>query len=84
MRNIRQIKKVNAIYMRILEGEGVQENPYRDEEYIYLEDEDRLFVIDREKSEFKPVGEKEPRPVIANGTEYDSYADYLKSRVEEE
>ena len=84
MRNIRQIKKISAIYMRILEGEGVQENPYRDEEYIYFDDEDRLFVIDREKGGLKPVEEKEPRPVIANGTEYDSYADYLKSREEKE
>ena len=30
-------------------------------------------------------GEEEgPRPVIANGVEFDSYADYLKSREEEE
>lgn len=28
--------------------------------------------------------EKKPRPVIANGVEYDSYADYLDSREEEE
>lgn len=28
--------------------------------------------------------EEEPRPVIANGVEYDSYADYIKSREEEE
>lgn len=27
--------------------------------------------------------EEKPRPVIANGVEYDSYADYLKSRKEE-
>lgn len=30
------------------------------------------------------IGEEESRPVIANGVEYDSYADYLKSREEEE
>lgn len=53
MSNMRQIKRVNAIYMRILEGEGVQENPYREEEYIYFDDEDRLFVIDRENGELK-------------------------------
>lgn len=28
--------------------------------------------------------EEKPRPVIVNGIEYDSYADYLKSREEEE
>lgn len=84
MRNIRQIKRINAIYMRILEGEGVQENPYRDEEYIYFDDEDRLFTIDREKGELKPVGKEKTRPVIANGVEYDSYTDYLKSREEKE
>ena len=30
------------------------------------------------------IGEEESRPVIANGVEYDSYADYLKSREEKE
>lgn len=58
MRNIREIKRVNAIYMRILEGEGVQENPYREEEYIYLDDEDKLFVINRKDGEFKLVEEE--------------------------
>lgn len=53
MRNIRQIKRVNAIYMRILEGEGVQENPYREEEYVYFDDEDKLFVINRRDGELK-------------------------------
>ena len=59
MRNIRQIKRVNAIYMRILEGEGVKENPYREEEYVYLDDEDKLFVINRRDGEFNLVEEEE-------------------------
>lgn len=59
MRNMRQIKRVNAIYMRILEGEGVQENPYREEEYIYFDDEDKLLVIDRENGKLRTVEEKE-------------------------
>ena len=59
MRNMRQIKRVNAIYMRILEGEGTQENPYREEEYVYFDGEDRLFVVDRRDGEFKLVEEEE-------------------------
>lgn len=58
MRNIREIKRANAIYMRVLEGKGVQEDPYREEEYIYFDDEDELFVIDRENGELK-IGEEE-------------------------
>ncbi len=58
MRNIREIKRVNAIYLRILEGEGVQENPYREEEYVYFDDEDKLFVINRKNGEFKLVEEE--------------------------
>lgn len=47
LRNLRTIKRIDAIYMRVLEGEGVPGDPCREEEYIYLEKEDRLFVIDR-------------------------------------
>lgn len=45
LRNLRTVKRVDAIYMRVLEGEGVPGDPCREEEYIYLDD--RLFVIDR-------------------------------------
>lgn len=58
MRNIREIKRVNAIYMRILEGEGEQENPYREEEYVYFDDEDKLFVMSRKSGELKLVEEQ--------------------------
>ena len=59
MRNIRQVTRVNAIYMRILEGDGTQENSYREEEYVYFDDEDKLFVINRKNGELKLVEEGE-------------------------
>lgn len=59
MKNMRKIKRVNAIYLQVLEGEGVEGNPYREEEYIYLDDEDELFMINRGRGEFKVVGEEE-------------------------
>lgn len=40
--------------------------------------------LDDKLSEAAAREEKKPRPVIANGVEYDSYTDYLKSREEEE
>lgn len=46
----------------------------------------RGFTPPEEKAELewaKKAKEEKPRPVIANGVEYDSYADYLKSREEE-
>lgn len=58
MKNMRQIKRVNAIYMRILEGKGVEKDPYREEEYVYFDDEDKLFLIDRSSGEFKEVREE--------------------------
>lgn len=62
MRNIREIKRANAIYMRVLEGKGAQEDPYREEEYIYFDDEDKLFVIDREDGGLKIVEGKNEHP----------------------
>lgn len=55
MRNIRKVERLDAIYMRVLEGEGVEENPYREEEYLYIDKEDKLFVIDRSDGTMKRI-----------------------------
>lgn len=59
MKNMRQIKRVNAVYLRVLEGGGVEGDPYREEEYVYFDDEDRLFAVERDSKMLKPVKEKE-------------------------
>lgn len=58
LRNMRGIKRVNAIYLKVLEGTGVEEDPYREEEYVYFDDDDRLFVIDRGSNMLKVVKEQ--------------------------
>ena len=55
LRNMRGIKRVNAIYLQVLEGTGVEEDPYREEEYVYFDDENKLFVIDRDGGKFDEV-----------------------------
>lgn len=59
MRNIRKIKRISAIYLRVLEGTGTDGDPYRQEEYIYFDDEDRLFVVEYDGNIPKLVKEKE-------------------------
>ena len=59
MRNLREVKRINAIYLRVLEGEGEDENPYREEEYVYFDDEDELFVIEHDSNMLKRVKAKE-------------------------
>lgn len=58
MKNMRKIKRVNAIYVRVLEGTGVDEDLYREEEYVYFDDEDELFVVDRGSNMLKVVKEE--------------------------
>ena len=58
LRNMRKIKRVKATYLRVLEGTGVEEDPYREEEYVYFDDDDRLFIIDRGSNMLKVVKEQ--------------------------
>jgi hypothetical protein len=59
IRNMRGIKRVNAIYLKVLEGTGVEQDLYREEEYIYFDDDDELFVVDRGRNMLKAVEEEE-------------------------
>ena len=59
LRNMRGIKRVNAICITVLEGTGVEGDLYREEEYVYFDDNDRLFVIDRDGGKFNEVEAEE-------------------------
>lgn len=68
---------------RKVDYEYIKDDDYADIEQALL---DLLFEINAENAELewaKKAEEEKPRPVIANGIEYDSYADYLKSKEEE-
>lgn len=80
---IRSWAKINgATELKYFEGENCLEDIFRNEIHfnqpLCLED-GKTYTIDELCGE-----EEESRPVIVNGVEYDSYADYLKSREEEE